>query len=46
MGVAPAWKCGNRVCPSKPKACVYMWAICRFCGAGKVCYARPRGGGW
>nr|DAV14806.1 MAG TPA: Follistatin/hypothetical protein [Caudoviricetes sp.] len=39
------WK-RQRVCPSKSKACAYAWGNGRDCGAGKVCYVRPRGGGW
>lgn len=37
---------GGVVCPSKSKACAYAWGNGRDCGAGKVCYVRPRGGGW
>nr|DAL76653.1 MAG TPA: Follistatin/hypothetical protein [Caudoviricetes sp.] len=36
---------GGVVCPSKSKACAYAWGNGRDCGAGKVCYVRPRGGG-
>lgn len=35
---------GGVVCPSKSKACAYAWGNGRDCGAGKVCYVRPRGG--